>query len=103
MPFIKGQSGNPGGRPKKDNSLTGLLKKELGKKDGKENTGKQRLVKKLIELAEGGDTVAIKYVFDRIDGKPVETVRADLQGSMIIDNAAIVAAKLEESLLNADG
>jgi hypothetical protein len=104
MPFVKGQSGNPGGRPSRDNSLTGLLRRELGKKESAEDnaTRKQRLTDKLIELALNGDTVAIKYIFDRIDGKPTETVKADIQGDLTMNNAIAVAAKLEE-VLNADG
>jgi hypothetical protein len=98
MPFIKGQSGNPGGRPKRDTSLTGLLRKELNRKDG-DAPGKTVIVKKLYELAKSGDVIALKYVFDRIDGKPIETVKADLSGAMTLDTAA-AAEKLERILLN---
>lgn len=63
--FVPGVSGNPGGRPKKDESLTAALR---------EKVDKQTIADKLIELAMDGDIVALKYVYDRIDGRPIETV-----------------------------
>ena len=59
-----GQSGNPNGRPKKGTALTDILK---GKLDA------ESLAEALIRKIEEGDTVAIKYAYDRIDGKPIET------------------------------
>jgi hypothetical protein len=105
LPFKPGISGNPGGRPKWDTSLTGLLRRELGKREEGEETAtrKQRLTNKLIELALNGDPVCIKYIFDRVDGKPTETIRADVKNNMIFDNAAAIASKLEEQLLNDNG
>jgi ribosomal protein L17 len=37
-------------------------------------TRKDRIVEKLIALVEGGDLAALKYVFDRIDGRPKESI-----------------------------
>jgi hypothetical protein len=37
------------------------------------------LIKKLFEMAAYGDLGAIKYIFDRTDGKPIETVRAMME------------------------
>jgi hypothetical protein len=99
MPFTKGSSGNPGGRPKRDTSLTGLLRKELSKKNADKIAKKTRIVGKLIELADGGDVVALKYIFDRIDGKPTETVKAAVSASVEFDTAA-AAEKLERIVLH---
>lgn len=65
-----GQSGNPGGRPKKklvDELLTELLEAS--------ESGEARLIaKKLIALAKKGDTVAAKLVAERTQGKPMQKV-----------------------------
>lgn len=68
MGFKKGQSGNPAGRPKKGEALTDILKAFLDKKDGSK-TRKQQLVERLYDLAMAGEVSAMKYIFDRIDGK----------------------------------
>ena len=73
--FKKGQSGNPAGRPPKGAALTDILISELNKKqNGKER--KQILAEMLIEKAiTEKDIQAIKYIFDRIDGKVTEKVQ----------------------------
>jgi hypothetical protein len=97
MPFTKGQSGNPGGRPKRDTSLTGMLRRELNRKGEDKIAHKTRIVAKLIELAKTGDVIALKYIFDRVDGRPIQTVTADISGAMSLDTAA-AAEKLERIL-----
>jgi hypothetical protein len=77
MPFEKGQSGNPRGRPRKKRSLTEALEKELGKKRATGKTGKAELARTLVDLALDGDATAIRYVFDRTDGRPKETVAVE--------------------------
>ncbi len=42
--------------------------------EGKKVTLKQALAQKLYEVAMNGDVNALKYVYDRIDGKPRETI-----------------------------
>lgn len=91
-PFEPGKSPNPNGRPKKGKSLTDLLTTYLGKKaDGDLVARKQRLAEELYEGAVGkvirhpvtgdlekvipGDPVLLKYIFDRVDGKPDVTQR----------------------------
>lgn len=70
----KGQSGNPNGRPKKGQALTEILA-ELGNLEGAEGkTRAELLAEALWQKALEGDLVAIKYIYDRIDGTPKTTV-----------------------------
>jgi hypothetical protein len=66
---------NRNGRPRKGKSLTEALERELRKKRDSGKTGKAELAKTLVDLAiSQKDIAAIKYVYDRIDGRPKETV-----------------------------
>ena len=42
------------------------------------------LAEKLVSLAEAGDMSALKEIGDRIDGKPAQTVQADVGGSLTV-------------------
>ena len=66
--FAPGWSGGPG-RPKKGTALTDILNAKLDKEE---------LADLLIGKARGGDVVALKYIYDRIDGRPVETVNSNI-------------------------
>lgn len=77
--WVKGVSGNPKGKPKKDETFTGILNKVMREKsvEWKTKSGKKKLIsgkeataRKLLELAVKGDVGAIKYIGDRTDGKP---------------------------------
>jgi len=76
----KGYTGNPNGRPKKEKSLTDILRKQAELKDQKIDDDKyikrkEALCLKIWDLALDGDVNSMKYIFDRIDGKPVETIK----------------------------
>lgn len=74
MAFEKGQSGNPGGRPK-ERPFREALKMEiaaLGEDDPKALRG---LARNLLKIAAGDDGLqAIKEVADRLDGKPAQAI-----------------------------
>ena len=71
---------NRNGRPKKEHCLTDLLKEALDQphtKSGK--TNKQMIIDKMFEKADAGDPIILKYLFDRIDGKPLQTIEANIK------------------------
>ena len=73
-PFKKGQSGNPGGKPKAL-SLVAELRKELLKgASGSHVTNKEMVAHKLVQMALAGDVPAIKLCFEYVDGKAVQPV-----------------------------
>jgi hypothetical protein len=75
---------NRKGRPRKTKSLTDLLNAYLAHKDADKVTRKARLAEKLFDLAMDGDIAAIKYIYDRIDGKPIETIKNEPSASLAI-------------------
>lgn len=94
MPFQKGQSGNPNGRPKKDQTLSDLLTKYLDGKDKVTNVKrKDLLIQKIVELALQGDVTSIKYIFDRVDGSPTSTVDLEHSGNIQLPVIRIVSEK----------
>nr|BDD44980.1 hypothetical protein 2 [Spirochaetaceae bacterium] len=90
--FIPGSSGNPKGRPKKGQALTEILEKHAKKRDvewkGKNISRKEALAQKLWSLALSGDVAAIKYIYDRVDGRPIQGV--DLSGEVDTPSGVLV-------------
>jgi hypothetical protein len=67
--FKPGQSGNPKGRP----PIRGLLvhlKNRLGEVTKGESTMEEIIVLQLVQMAAKGDLLAIREIFDRMEGKP---------------------------------
>jgi len=71
--FIKGQSGNPKGAPKKEHSITQTIKDMMD-----ENPEvKRELGEKILTMAKRGDIVAIKTLWNYIDGMPKQDIKMD--------------------------
>jgi len=77
MPFKKGVSGNPNGRPKKGGIIVSEMMKEIGNKHKGEKTYYKIMLEKLWEQAMKGDPHARTCLLDRMLGKPV-TPTADV-------------------------
>jgi hypothetical protein len=78
-PFQKGQSGNPAGRPK--NVLTRALRSKLEELESGEpgaRTNAEALADRLFDLALSGNVEALKICFDRLEGRPRQTVSLTL-------------------------
>jgi hypothetical protein len=82
IPFVKNDPRiNRKGRPKKGQALTDILNYKLDQKDGDGKLQREAVAERLIGLALAGDIAAIRYVMDRVDGRPKETV--SLEGMAI--------------------
>lgn len=68
-----GQSGNPKGRPKSGKRLTDVLRRVLAEPAKEGKTKADELADVLVGLAQKGDLDALKYIYDRLDGKPTES------------------------------
>jgi hypothetical protein len=84
-----GQSGNIHGRPKKGSTmvdaLNHALEEELTLKDGTVANPKELIAQKLIEMALKEDNVAaLRYIFDRICGSPIQSIAAKVEGDMTV-------------------
>jgi hypothetical protein len=81
-PFEPGQSGNPGGRPKRK-PITEMLTLELEKLAARSSQAKgQKIVERLVSIALNGkrtDSIAaIRLIMSYTDGLPVQAVEVDL-------------------------
>ena len=84
MPFKKGQSGNPNGRPPSVKRFADALHLAVSSKAGDavadydlEDTTLRGIVQALAVKALNGDVAAIKEVADRLDGKVPQAVVGD--------------------------
>jgi len=72
MPFEKGKSGNPGGRPK-HKMFREALEMEL-REIGPDHKALRDMARKAIDRARKGDMGAIGFIADRLDGKPAQAI-----------------------------
>jgi hypothetical protein len=112
IPFVKNDSRiNRKGRPKKGQTLTDILDWTLDQKRKIKNgeTGeekslllRQMLAQRLVDKAlDEGDVPAIKYIFDRLDGRPKETVEVSEKRDDIPDDPEerrALAERIEQEL-----
>ncbi len=75
MTFIKGQSGNPRGRPVKANAFAEVLRLLLDEERAGKTT-REQIARVVIDKAISGDMDAIKWIVDRTDGKVTDTLSA---------------------------
>lgn len=76
MPFKKGQSGNPGGRPK-EKAFADAVRVAVNRIDSKDPKKRKKLAilaEKLIDFAMAGEGWAFQHIADRLDGKPAQAL-----------------------------
>jgi hypothetical protein len=101
--WVKGKSGNPNGRPKKDRALTAILEREGGKTleiDGKSISGRRLMARQVWEgittgsvSFPGGKKLQlspqdwkdfVKWAYSHIDGPPRTEVDLTSGGDKIV-------------------
>ena len=105
MTFKPGQSGNPGGRPKKGTSIRGCLREAMSDtitipgKDGAPDrivSKGEFLSMKLFQIASSGDLAAIKMCLDNVDGPPVQKIeQTNIDAAAPLDPSKALAAAQE--------
>ncbi len=100
-----GESGNPKGRPPKGISITSLVKELLSQipdieEDGVKNdkTWAELISLALVKGAVKGNAPLLKETLDRIDGKVVERVQAEVDPAVLamLERQLILSRKLQE-------
>jgi hypothetical protein len=92
-PFVKGVSGNPGGR------RTPLFTQAL---QGKLTAARaERIAEQVLALAEAGDLEAIKLAWDRLEGKAVAREEQGGPGAFDLDLSAVETGVLKRALKRA--
>ena len=98
MPFQKGESGNPAGRPHGARNRTTVLLENLFAEDA------EAIARKAIELAKAGETAALRMCLDRLvrarKDEPVvfDLPRLDTAADSVAAAARIVAAVADGDL-----
>lgn len=101
--FKPGQSGNPGGRPKKAWTFSGLLEQALEEEDEKGIPHKVTITRKLVEMAKKGDLGAQKEIINRLDGLPQQHIDHTTGGEKFTNNIDAVIGLSNTSTKTTDG
>lgn len=80
----KGSTANRNGRPKKEHSITELVRKNADIEVAPGQTYADAISRKLLELAADGDMAAIKYTMDRLDGTPKQSIDSNVDSVLQI-------------------
>jgi hypothetical protein len=81
--FKPGQSGNPKGPPKKEETISNILDHYLNQvPEGDKKTRWEQIAEHTYKNAIKGDTAMLKYLWDRKLGRPKETIDANVDGNI---------------------
>lgn len=83
MAYAKGQSGNPGGRPK-EKPWADALRAALSELDADGIKKLRKVAEAMVNKALEGDVPAIKEIGDRLDGKAVQALANEDGGPLQI-------------------
>ena len=79
--FKPGQSGNPKGR---NGSIADLFKELADVEDDNGKTSKEKILNKIIKMAENGSLKAAEMYMNRVEGKPREYIEQHVRKDEII-------------------
>jgi len=79
--FKPGESGNPNGR---NGSMSDLFKELAEAEDGKGKTRKEKILNKVLSMAENGSLKAAEIYMNRVEGKPREYVEQRIRKDEIV-------------------
>lgn len=98
--FKEGQSGNPAGLAPGTRHTKTMLKKlldtilddenPLSKERGKYSVAELMHLKQIAKAMKDGDTRAYEAIFDRIDGRPTQTIANDSENPFDFGNITLV-------------
>ncbi len=98
--WIKGQSGNPGGRPKNEVSVLYWIKRYLEEDDPKEHKPRAQLIAEaMVNRAIAGDSRMMKEIVEIVDGKkPTPLIKESNHASLTeIANALQDIYRIEDA------
>lgn len=100
--FKPGVSGNPNGRPKGAKNKTTIMREAIeAKLVGKLNEDAEKIYKKCVHLAMGGDTTCIKILMERLIPVVKQTEQDTSSGSKgITINIAGMEVQKEKSIID---
>ena len=97
MPFQKGESGNPAGRPRGARNRTTVLLENVFAEDA------EAIARKAIELAKAGETAALRMCLDRlVPARKDEPVVFDLQPLDTAADSVAAAARIVAAVAAGD-
>jgi hypothetical protein len=72
---------NRKGRPKKGHTFTDVIKEYMNEPVSKKSTKtrKRKLIEKLFRMADAGNAICLKYIIDRVDGSPTQTITGETE------------------------
>ena len=79
--FKPGESGNPNGR---NGAMSDLFKELAEVKDVKGKTRKEKILNKVLSMAENGSLKAAEIYMNRVEGKPREYVEQRIRKDEIV-------------------
>jgi DNA-binding GntR family transcriptional regulator len=80
MPFAPGESGNPGGRPKRAKLWQDAILRAIKRREQDDPQALEKLADKLLSQVDAGDVAAMREFGDRIDGKVAQAL--EMSGSL---------------------
>ena len=77
MTFAPGQSGNPGGRPKRAKLWQDAIIRAIKRREQDDPQALEKLADKLLSQVAAGDVAAMREFGDRVDGKVAQAIVGD--------------------------